>query len=142
MEETGVVTKTEGNMAKVAVEKQGGCEGCAVKNACQGSGEGMEIEALNPLHAGEGQTVRVSMGTQTYLKGSMLVYGLPLAFLVAGAIIGKNIGEAYFSHMNSDTFAAIAGFTALILSMLGVRIWSKRVESGPGHKPVIKEILG
>ncbi|NOZ68405.1 MAG: SoxR reducing system RseC family protein [Deferribacteres bacterium] len=142
IEETGIVTKTEGGMAKVAVEKKGGCEGCAVKNACEAAGENMEIEALNPLHAREGQRVRVAMGTQTYLKGSMLVYGLPLALFVTAAIIGKNIGEAYFSRMSPDTIAAIAGFTALILSMLGVRTWIKRVETRPGYRPVIREILG
>jgi len=43
----------------------------------------------------------------------MLIYGLPLIGLVAGAITGKVISEEYFKGFDSDASAALIGFTAL-----------------------------
>ena len=51
MEEVGVVTKVEDNIAKVLVEKKGTCDTCTIEGACESSSEGMEIDALNPLNA-------------------------------------------------------------------------------------------
>lgn len=101
----------------------------------------MEIEALNTAGAKVGQTVRIFIAPRTYLKGTMLVYGLPLVFFIAGAIIGKNAGERYFKDMNSDIAAAIGGFGAMVLSLLGIRGWVKKSESSTGDRPVIKEIV-
>lgn len=141
IEETGIVTKVEGITARVAVEKKGACDGCTAQGACETKGDSMEIEALNRAHAQVGQTVRISMQAQTYLKGSMIVYGLPLVLFIAGAIIGKNAGEEYFKETNSDVVAAIGGFGALILSLLGVKVWAKSTEGKTEQRPVIEEIV-
>jgi sigma-E factor negative regulatory protein RseC len=141
IEEIGIVKKTEGITAKVVVQKKSMCEGCTVQGTCESTGEGMEIEALNPLQAKEGQTVKVSMKPETYLKGSMLVYGLPLVLFFAGAIAGKNIGEEYFKDMNSDLIAAIGAFGALILSLAGIKLWSLKAEKKTEYRPVIEEIV-
>src|SRR4030065_2229261 len=107
IEETGTVFKVEGITARVKVQKRGSCEGCAATGVCDPSEGGMEIEALNQVHAKAGQTVKVSIAAQSYLKGTMLIYGLPLMALVAGAITGKVAGEAYFKGFDSDIAAAI-----------------------------------
>lgn len=141
IEETGIVTKVDGVMAKVSVQKKGFCEGCAVKGACESTGEGAEVEAFNTVQAKVGDTVRIAMKPQTYLKGTMLVYGLPLVLFIAGAIIGKNIGEGYFKEINSDIVAAATGFSALIVSLLGIKIWSKKLETNREYMPVIEKII-
>ncbi len=141
IEEIGVVVKTEGEFARVSVQKRGTCEGCTARGACESTSEGMEIEALNPVNAREGQTVKVLLQAETYLKGSMLVYGLPLVLFITGAIVGKNIGEAYFLNTNSDFVAAIFGFASLIASLLAVKIWSGKLESKAEYKPFIGEIV-
>jgi sigma-E factor negative regulatory protein RseC len=141
IEETGIVTKTDGVTAKVAVQKRGTCEGCTARGVCETTEGGMEIEALNPVQAEVGQTVKVSMKPSVYLKGALLVYGIPLAALIAGAIIGKNIGEAYMKETNSDLIAAITGFGALIASFFGIKIWTRRMEMKTEYKPVIEKII-
>jgi sigma-E factor negative regulatory protein RseC len=141
VEETGIVTKVDGNMARVLVQKKSACDGCSVEGACKATPEGMEIEALNAVHAKVGQRVKILMTAGEYLKGTMIVYGIPLIVFIAGAIFGKNIGEKHFTDMNSDLVAAIAGFTLLILSLAGIRIWSKKMESKAEHNPVIEEII-
>lgn len=142
IEETGVVTKVNGNMARVIVQKRGACDGCQAQGTCQATDKGMEIEALNLAQAREGQEVKVSIKEATYLKGTMLVYGLPLALFIAGAIVGKNIGENYFQEYNSDLIAAVTGFAALVVSLIGIKAWAKQTEKKIEYKPVIEKVMG
>lgn len=141
IEETGIVTKVDGIIAKIIVQRRGVCEGCAARGVCDPSDEGMEIEALNPVQAKIGQKVKVAIKPQTYLKGTIFVYGFPLLAFIAGIIIGKNIGEAYFKEIDSDVVSIISGFVALITSFLIVRSWSKKAETKIEYKPIIEEIL-
>ena len=142
IEEIGVVTKVEGNMAKVIVQKRGACDGCKAQRTCQPTEDGMEIEAVNMAQAKEGQEVKISIDAQTYLQGTMLVYGLPLVLFIAGAIVGKSIGENFLEEQNSDLMAAIAGFAALLISLLGIKIWAKKAEDKKDQKPIIEEVIG
>jgi sigma-E factor negative regulatory protein RseC len=142
VEETGLVTQIKGAMATVLVQKKSACDGCSVQGACESTAEGMEIEALNMVHAGVGQKVKVAMAPRDYLKGSMFMYVLPLIVFIAGAIIGKNIGETYLKNMNSDLVAAMTGFALLVLSLAGLKLWTGKMESRAEYKPVIEEIIG
>jgi sigma-E factor negative regulatory protein RseC len=141
IEETGVVTKIDDTTARIIVQKRGTCEGCAASGVCESSENGMEIEALNPIHAQVGQTVKVSIKPQAYLKGTIFIYGFPLVAFIAGAILGKNIGEAYFKEASSDMVSVICGFAALIISFLIARSWGKKAETKTEYKPVVEEIV-
>lgn len=141
IEETGIVVKTEGVTATVRVQKRGACEGCAVRGVCEPSEEGMEIEALNPVQAKVGQTVEISITPQTYLKSAIYIYGLPLVALIAGAIIGKNLGDLYIKDINSDLVAAILGFGSFFITFLFMRLWSKKAETKSEYKPIIERII-
>jgi sigma-E factor negative regulatory protein RseC len=143
MEEIGVVTKTAGRFATVTVaKKQGVCEQCAM-GTCHVSEAGAEIEALNRAGAAEGQRVRVALRPYTYLKGSLIVYGIPVLCLIIGAVVGKE----YFSRMpafsgrDPEIVSAIFGFSAFFLSFLAIKLWSTRAEKRLAYKPVIEEIL-
>ena len=141
MEEVGVVTKTDGVTATVVVKKKGACDGCSIKGTCEPTEKGMEIEALNTVNAQPGQTVKVSIGAYTYLKSSMLAYGMPLVFFIAGAILGKNIGVKYLTGYNSDLIAALTGFAALIISIFLIKLISMRAATKEEYRPYIEEII-
>lgn len=141
MEEVGIVTEIDGVTAKVVVQKKGACDGCASMGACKSTDKGMEIEAINTIHAKPGQTVRVSIGAYTYLKSSMLAYGMPLVFFVGGAILGKEIGIKYLTEYNSDLVAAVTGFAALIVSIFIIKLISGRAATKEEFKPYIEEII-
>ena len=141
IEEIGIVTKADGIVANVIVQRRSACDGCKVQGACKPSDEGMEIEALNPVQAKEGQKVKISIKPQAYLKGTIVIYGIPLLAFMAGVILGKNIGESYFKQMDSDIVSFISGFAALIISFLVVKAWSKKAETKTEFTPVIEEIL-
>ena len=140
MEEIGIVKSVQGVMAKVAVPKKSVCEGCTA-GTCKPEEQSMEIDALNKAGAKTGQKVRVVIKSFTYLKGSILVYGIPAVALIAGAVLGKEILSKQFKGIDPEMLSAIFGFGFLALAFLGIKIWSKKVERKIETKPVIEEII-
>ena len=101
----------------------------------------MEIDAVNKAGAKAGQKVRVVIKSYTYLKGSILVYGIPAIALITGAVLGKEIFSRQFKDTDPDILSAIFGFGLFLIAFLGIKIWSLTAEKKTETKPVIEEIL-
>jgi sigma-E factor negative regulatory protein RseC len=140
IEEEGIVAEIEGDITKVAIIKKSACEQCAASGVCH-PGDQEYLEASNPLGAKKGQKVKVVLAPQIYLKASIILYGLPMAALVAGAIIAKNIAVRYFGEANSDLWAFIVGMICMVVSFFFIRVYNNKVEKTQTYKPVIVEIL-
>lgn len=140
IEEEGIVSDVAGDSAKVAILKKSACEQCAASGVCH-PGDQDFLEAANPLGAKKGQKVKVVVAPQLYLKASIILYGIPMAVFVAGAIIAKKIAVLYGSVANSDLWAFVGGIFCLIVSFLFIKRYNKKVEKTQKYKPVIVEIL-
>ena len=140
IEEIGVVTSLDGLTAHVDVPKKSTCEGCTA-GTCTTGEQAMEIVALNKAGAKVGQHVKVLIHSYAYMRGTMIIYGLPALALVLGAIFGKEIMPEFFSETDPDTLSAIFGFGFLALSIFGVKIWMHRRKDRTENTPVIEEIL-
>ncbi|HWR71847.1 MAG TPA: SoxR reducing system RseC family protein [Nitrospirota bacterium] len=143
IEEEGIVAEVSGDVAKVAILKKSACEQCAASGVCHpGEGDQDLMEALNPLDAKKGQKVKVAIAPQIYLKASLILYGIPMASLVGGAIIAKNLAIKFGAEAQSDLWAFSAGMLCMIVSFLFLRRYNRKVEKTQEYKPVIIEILG
>ncbi len=140
IEEEGIVAEIVGNIARVAVLKKSACEQCAASGVCH-PGEQDYLEASNPLNAKKGQKVKVVLAPQLYLKASIILYGIPMAALIGGAILGKNVAVSYAGESGSDLWAFIAGMACMAFSFIFIRSYNKKVEKTQKYKPVIVEIL-
>jgi len=140
IEEEGIVAEIEGNIARVAIVKKSGCEQCAAAGVCHPDDEEY-MEASNPLGAKKGQKVKVVVAPQVYLKASIILYGIPMAALVAGAIIAKNITVQNAGEAHSDLWAFIAGIICMVVSFFFIRVYNNKVEKTQTYKPMIVEIL-
>ena len=140
MEEIGTVKSTMGAFAKVSVPRKSVCEGCTA-GTCKPAEQSMEIDAVNKAGAKAGQKVRVVIKSYTYLKGSILVYGIPAIALIVGAVVGKEIFSHQFKDTDPDILSAIFGFSLFLIAFLGIKIWSLTAEKKTETKPVIEEIL-
>ncbi len=140
MEEIGIVKSIEGPLSTVVVEKKSMCEHCTA-GTCLITEGGAELEALNEAGAVVGQKVRVELRSYSYLKGSMMVYGLPALALVAGAIVGKEMVGSRLWGLDPDLVSAIFAFGAFALSFVFVKLWAMGAEKKTIYRPVIKEIL-
>jgi len=140
MEEIGIIKDIKGLLAKVSVPKKSACEGCTA-GICKPEEQSMEIEALNPVNARVGQRVRITVKPYTYLKGSIIVYGVPAIALIIGAILGKEVFSSYYNKLDPDIVSAVVGFGAFIIAFICIKLWSRRVEKKGESKPIIEEIL-
>jgi sigma-E factor negative regulatory protein RseC len=143
IEEEGIVVEVVGDFAKVAILKKSACEACAAAGVCHPQDADQSLmEATNPLGAVKGQKVKVVLAPQMYLKASIILYGVPMAALVGGAIVAKNLATRYAGEANSDLWAFIAGMASMFVSFIFIRMYNKKVEKTQQYKPVIVEILG
>lgn len=140
IEEIGTVKSVKGMIAVVSVPKKSACEGCTM-GTCSAQEKSMEIEAWNGAGAEAGQRVRVSIKSNAYMKGAMMVYGLPAVALVVGAVIGKELMSRVFPASDPDVMSAVFGFAACILSFIGVKVWAQKAGGKTESKPVVEEIL-
>ncbi|MBF0329865.1 MAG: SoxR reducing system RseC family protein [Nitrospirae bacterium] len=142
MEETGVVKSLDGTKAFVSLKKQGGCEGCSAGSVCKSmSGGDAEIEALNSADAKAGDTVRIAFKSYSYMKGALLVYGIPMLFLMIGAVFGKEFLPRFVHSVQSDTLSALAGFGFFGLSFVIIKTISNRFDKKQELIPVIEEVI-
>jgi sigma-E factor negative regulatory protein RseC len=140
IEETGIVTVIDGMSARVSIPKKSTCEGCTA-GICTAGEQSMEISAINKAGAQVGQKVKVLVHSSAYLKGSLIIYGIPALALVLGAVFGKEVTAGFFRTADPDVLSAIFGFGFLVLSFVLVKIWSNRRTESAGASPVIEEIL-
>lgn len=140
VEEVGVIKGIEGVMAVVSIPRKSACDGCSL-GVCRPDEQYMEIKALNPVHANIGQKVKIVMKSHTYLKGSLIVYGIPALALITGAVIGKEIISPYYAGLDPDIVSAVTGFIAFTASFIAVKLWGSRAGEKIEATPVIEEIL-
>jgi len=140
IEEIGTVRSIAGDTAVVAVPRKSACEGCPA-GACKQDQQSMEIEAVNQAGAEVGQKVRVAIRPYTYMKGSMIVYGIPAVALVLGAVAGKEWLSRLLPGRDPDVLSAVAGFAALIMAFVLIKLWSHLASGKAEARPVIEEIL-
>lgn len=140
IEETGTVKSIDGKIATVNVPKKSACEGCTA-GTCKIEEQSIEIEALNQAGAKVGQKVRVGIKSYAYMKGSMVVYGLPALSLVIGAVFGKELMSRVFTNTDSDILSAIFGFAFFVISFVIVKVWINAASKETESKAVIEEII-
>lgn len=140
MQETGQVKSIEGPICTVVVEKKNMCEHCTA-GTCSFEGDGAVLEALNDIGAKVGQTVKVELRPSTYVKSTMMIYGLPALALIAGAIAGPELGVPGFPNIVPDLVSAIYAFSAFGLSLVGVKLWARGAEKKTEYRPVVTKVL-
>ena len=144
MREEGVVVESRGDRARIRVERSSACKNCSAKVLCRPFGETHNVmEVANPEGAAKGQHVVVAVEPARLVKSSLLVYGIPIAALIAGAAVGSQIARAAPGDEAADV-GAIAGAAvflglAVILMRALDRIAGRKVESLPRIVEVVRE---
>jgi positive regulator of sigma E activity len=104
------VVSAEDGAVELALAEAGSCRGCA--GACFWHSRRVSHQRFRsewPLQTGD--EVRVSLPARWVLRASLLLHGLPLAALLAGAVLGSWVTHADWGCL----LGALAGL-ALVLS--------------------------
>lgn len=142
MKQSGLVVQTLEKTAKVRMQRHSSCAGC---NACKmgGADKPIELEALNPKKAIQGQMVEVEMEHEHVLLAAFLMYVVPLLFLVTGVIVGHFSLQALGVVAYADLFTAVIAFSftgvAYVLLNRGERKQNFREKMLPMITDVIEE---
>lgn len=146
IESTGQIVACEGAYAWVATQRQSSCGSCAVNKSCGTSTVAKmfgdrehRVYARNQIQAHEGDTVVVGISEATLLKGSLLLYLMPLLALIVGGLLGELMaGQMGFDEDLSALVLALAGFAA---SLLWLKRYSRRLASDERYQAVVLRSL-
>ena len=133
--ERGIVVAVSGGKATVELEAHSGCDAC---NLCHRTGSGkmtLEVDAPEGLATGAG--VRIANASPSSWAGSILLFLLPLAGLLAGLAVGANVFE---KTVGGRAAAAALGVGGLVLFLSAGFVFDRRLSRRPRPKPRIVEI--
>ncbi len=122
-EQIGIVTGIDpGGWARVLSDRRGACGGChSGHGGCRSclAGSKFESRATNTVGAQPGDLVKVSLDSKNFFKGAALLYLLPIAALMAGALSGAwVVGQIGWPETAGAVFGAIAGIGIAILLLI------------------------
>ena len=117
IEDIGKVVKIDGNQAYIEVERSSACASCGLQEAEElATGGKVVFEAYNMEGTNIGDRVRVQVRTGAYVKASLYIYGIPVLFLVIGAIAGAY--AAAILRKSSDTMSALFAMGGLVIGFI------------------------
>ena len=139
IEDIGKVVKIDSDKAYVEVERSSACASCGLQEAEElAAGGKVVFEAYNMAGANIGDRVRVQVRTGAYTKASLYVYGIPVLFLVIGAVAGAY--AATILKRSSDTMSGLFAMGGLVVGFIVVFLFRKRGKKTE-YMPVVVEVI-
>ncbi|MCB1920794.1 MAG: SoxR reducing system RseC family protein [Candidatus Competibacteraceae bacterium] len=139
IEERARVAEAGNGYAWVEIERRSACGGCQASSGCGTatlskiwSGRQARTRAISDLPLCPGDEVIVGLAEGVLLYGALLAYLLPLALMLAGALLG----EAVFASAGEEP-VILLGALGLGLGFLAVRAASWRWRDDVRFQPVV-----
>jgi sigma-E factor negative regulatory protein RseC len=141
--ESGEVVAVDDDAVWVATLRRSTCGSCAAQHGCGhgllnrlGSGRRHYIRALPgaiiPAQCRVGDTVEIALPESVILKGSVMLYLLPLLLMLAGA------AAAAARWPELQDLGALAGAAAgLVTGLVAVRVHAARHRQDPALQPTL-----
>lgn len=140
LEAEGVIVKIGQEGVFVETSRASACGSCSSKDGCGTStlsqllgNKSSSFKVLNPIGATLGERVVIGMEEAALLKSSLLVYLLPLTFLLAGAITGGWLAPARLL----DAYAAGGMGIGLVVGFVALKMIAARAGTNRQFQPVI-----
>ena len=139
--EQGVVLRTESETAWVKTVRSSACEGCTARGSCHttGSGEDMEVKAINSVGAGVGDRIVLSFETSSLLKATFLIYVFPIILMIAGAVIGQML--APFIEFSPSALSVLLGFAFFFSALFIIKARANKMAKKNAYQPKITRII-
>ena len=125
------VERLDGEYAWVNMLRHEACSKCGGCAAALSSKE-FKVRALNRLGAKPGDYVELSLVGDTFMKATMIMYGVPLLALVLGLIVPYFLGV-------KEGLCFLIGLAATAVSYLGIRAYSNKLPKVNAYTPVIEK---
>ena len=139
IEDIGRVVRVADDQAFIEVERSSACAQCGLQEAEElATGGKVVFEAYNLAGAKSGDRVKVQVRTGAYMKASLYIYGIPVLFLIIGAIAGAY--AATILRESSDTMSALFAMGGLVVGFIILFLLRKRSNKAE-YMPVVVEVM-
>jgi positive regulator of sigma E activity len=140
LSETGRVLSTQPGRATVRIPRSKecqGCHGCSMMDPDQG----MVAEVEDRLGACPGDEVRIeTRGAEGKIKAALLLFGFPLAMLLAGAIASQPLFRKLGLGAAAEGLGVVAGLV-LMAAAFALLYFARKGKGQQVHSRIV-EILG
>lgn len=145
IEERAHVVNIEGNDIWVETQRRSACDQCAVNKGCGTSVLGKvvgikrnKVRVLNPKDkkVSIGDEIIVGINEQALVRGSMIIYLVPLIFLFLFGMLGEVL-SVQLKILEPDYLAIISGLIGLFSGFCLVKIFSSRASYDSRYQPVL-----
>ncbi len=147
IEEKAVVIKSEDGVAWVQTGRKTACGGCSLNKGCGVSvlermlGERvMLLKALDPISTHQGDEVVIGIRESALVKGSVVVYILPLLAMILFAMLGSTVVAPWLGLPLEGT-SIVMGGAGLGVGFWGVSLFSRRIRQDSDYQPVILRVV-
>ncbi|NQT30652.1 MAG: SoxR reducing system RseC family protein [Candidatus Saganbacteria bacterium] len=126
MREQGIIDKVvEGKIVEVAFKRTEACEKC---RACHAIEEGLVgVEAVNDIGAKIGDMVEIEIPSQELIKGSLILFLVPVLFMIVGYLVGAEFTSFLGLSNLSEIFGIIFALIFLAISFFISSWYDKNV---------------
>lgn len=135
IEEQARVVGLHGGFAEIVTQQRAACGSCSAKGGCGTSllsawfpQRYLTFQLENDIGARSGDTVIVGLDEEMLQRSSLLLYALPLAGLLLGAILGERL-SIHFA-LPSELGAVVSGLLGLIGALAFVRYRTRTAIAG------------
>jgi sigma-E factor negative regulatory protein RseC len=140
----GFVIETTGDRARISTSRRGVCDGCGDKSRCAfdqalGQDKPEEVLALNTVSARPGDLVEFDLLGHTELKVSLIVWAVPLAGLILGAVAGAGFCETI--GLDRDPATLLGALLGLAVAFLAVLAFERRAKGDERLLPHILKVV-
>lgn len=147
IEETAIVVKCEGEFAWVEAQRTSACGHCTANKAC-GTGtiakiwgqKTSQMKAINKAQACEGETVLIGLQESALVRGSLMIYLLPLVSMILFSIFGQQMAGQW-QLASAETTSILFALIGFVLAGVLIKIYSRRISSDARYQPVILKRL-
>jgi len=137
IEEQATVLAVNGDQVSIEISRQSGCGHCSAKNTCGTSildrffnRNKNQMVLQSDLDISVGDEVIVGIEEGSLVKGSFIVYTLPLISMLVFPVVASG----FTSSEAVSIFSALTGFIA---GLFYVRYFSRQVQNDERYRPVI-----
>jgi sigma-E factor negative regulatory protein RseC len=141
LEECGVVVRVADEFAWIQTSRHSACGHCDSKSSCGTASlsqvlgqKKTEIKVLNQLAVRVGDNVVVGLEEQALLRGSLVIYLLPLLCLFVTAILAQ-------TWLDSEGITVISGIAGLAGGLLWVKQITVKMADDVRYQPVMLRIV-
>ena len=138
--ERGIVERVEPGWAWVKTKRSSACSSCGSRHHCltQGSDQ-MVVKAQNTARAKKGDEVELYLSSKTKLKGTAIVYLIPVLGIFVGAFSANPLSAAI--GLNPSLGMAVFTLAGLISSIFLMRHLANRMDTRQDLVPSVKRVV-